>query len=270
MLVVVLAVAGAASAQAQAVDAEARFVERIGQERQARGLGSLVVAADLQAVARRHAQRMADRGEPYHNPDLASEVQGWDLLGENVGRGWDADGLHQAFMDSPTHRDIIVSPRFTEVGVGVVRTSDGQMWVVEVFRQPASQPAPASPAAAPAPAPPPQPPAPPAAPAVPPAPAPAPTPVAATSASVTPPVSATTVAPPTPTDATVAGAELALATERARPAPMTASAVTGPLPTADVERLVREVPPAAWLAALLLSAVVGGQGLALRRLGLVA
>ena len=265
LVLAALSALGMSSARAQVPDAEARFVERIAQERQARGLPGYTVAVDLQDVARRHAQRMAERGEPYHNPNLTSEVRGWDLVGENVGRGWEADSLHQAFMDSPTHRDIILSSQFTEIGVGVVRTSDGQMWVVEVFRRPTQESATVAPAAAP-PAPPP-PPRPPAAPApVPPAPAPAP---AAPATTLPPKPAPTEAADETEPLQVVAGDELALAARSSVAAPLAVprSVTTG---APELVELARGVPAPAWVAAFLLSAVVGGQALALRRLGLVA
>lgn len=265
VVVAIVSLLGAASARAQVVDAEARFVERIDGARRAQGLPAFVVAADLRDVARRHAQRMAERGEPYHNPALTSEVQGWDLVAENVGVGQDADGLHDAFMASQVHRDNILHRGLAEIGVGVVRSSDGRMWVVQVFRRPTPAPT-AAPAAAP-----PSPPAPPAS-APPPAPAPPPTtaPLAATPTAAAP---VTTPPPPAPS-ATVLAAGPGTLDEAALVAPSTRSVRRGALDPAGaippLEDLARQIPLAAWIAAFSLSAVVGGQGLVLRRLGLVA
>lgn len=159
LLIAVLAVLLPATAHAT-VDsgAEAAFLTSIDRERAGRGLPALRRASDLQAVARRHAVRMADRGTLYHNPDLGSEVSGWSKLGENVGRGPDAGAVHHSFMTSPSHRDNILSAAFVEVGVGVERRGD-VIWVTQVFRTPSgSRPAPgttptAEPTPAPAPAP---------------------------------------------------------------------------------------------------------------------
>ncbi|HUF32351.1 MAG TPA: CAP domain-containing protein [Acidimicrobiales bacterium] len=161
-LVALLAASGAGAARAASPGDEAGFVARANQERTARGLISLAVADDLRVVARRHAQRMVDRDELYHNPNLGSEVEGWDVVAENVGVGSEIQGIHDAFMASPTHRDVILRPDLEEVGVGVVRTDDGRIWVVEVFRRPSAPPfraAAASPpvAAQPSTGPPPQP-----------------------------------------------------------------------------------------------------------------
>lgn len=132
------------------------FATRVAAERSAAGLAAYAAAGDLADVARRHAQRMASEDRLYHNPSLGSEVQGWQAVGENVGVGASVDDIHRAFMASSTHRHAILSPEFTQVGMGVVFGADGRLWVAQVFRRPAgaaggTAPAPGS-AAAPAPA----------------------------------------------------------------------------------------------------------------------
>jgi uncharacterized protein YkwD len=257
-LLAVLAVVGfVGSARAQTVDAEQAFASRIAGERASRGVSSLAPAADLQAVARRHAQRMADRGEPYHNPNLGSEVDGWQTVAENVGVGYDVDSIHAAFMQSTTHRDNILNPDVTELGVGVVVTPDARIWVVEIFRRPMAE-SQASPAPAPAPPPPSR---------LPKAPGPAataaPAPSPAPAAPPPPPTTAPTAAPPT----TAAPVELAFVEVPRQAAQRSALATTAHvvLPA----HLPEPVPVAAAVAAFLLAASVGLQGFTLRRLGLV-
>lgn len=255
VLLAVVAVLGLGrTARAQAGDAEHGFAQRIDQERTAQGLAALAPATDLQDVARRHAQRMAERGQPYHNPELGSEVTGWSMVGENVGVGYQVDDIHAAFMASSQHRDAILSPDFTEVGVGVHVSGDGRLWVVQVFRRPAAAaqaPAPAAPAA--------------------PAPAPArPTPPAPTT---TAPPAPTTTAPPPPPPAPAVPATVAPA-RTVEGGPTLAAHVEAASPVAAVVLptpvdLVRQPPRPAFLAAFLVAAVIGAQGLALRRMGLV-
>src|SRR5205823_4546063 len=132
---------------------EGGFVARTNQERTSRGLGALAVADDLVAIARQHSQEMASSGRLYHNPNLGTQVQGWNAVGENVGTGPSVDAVHVAFMNSPHHRDNILNSRYTQIGVGVV-WSGNALWVTEVFRQPAAPrpaPAPRAPVAAPRP-----------------------------------------------------------------------------------------------------------------------
>ena len=54
---------------------------------------------------------MVQAGQISHNPNLGSEVSGdWTKLGENVGVGYDVDGLMQAFINSPAHYKNLVDP----------------------------------------------------------------------------------------------------------------------------------------------------------------
>lgn len=265
MVVVLLLLGSGATARGQQVDAEDGLVARVAQERSSRGLGALAFAQDLQAVARRHAQRMADRGEPYHNPDLGTEVHDWETVAENVGVGSDVDAVHRAFMDSQEHRDIILHPDLTQLGVGVVQTSDGRLWVVEVFRRPQpTSPTTTTPTTA----------------------APSRPPTTAGGPSAVAP--ATTVATTRETS-TIPGTKTASALPRAEvdpdAAPKSGVSTSGGRRAAvvrvaadegtpamidpDLAGLARRVAPAAWVAAFLLAGVVGLQGHTLRRLGLV-
>ncbi|MBW3557192.1 MAG: CAP domain-containing protein [Actinobacteria bacterium] len=130
--------------------AEAAFTDLIAKERAAAGVAPYRRAGDLAEVARSHAERMAGEGRLYHNPDLREQVQNWDVVGENVGKGDTVEAIHDAFMGSDSHRREILSTRVTEVGVGVAQR-DGLIWVSQVFRR--STPAPATAPSEPAPAP---------------------------------------------------------------------------------------------------------------------
>lgn len=146
-LAVLAVLAPAASAPAHASgSAEASFVAAANAERAAVGLPALRVADDLVAVARRHSRRMADGTHLHHNPALASDVGGWELVGENVGHGPEVAELHAAFMASPSHRANLVHREFSEIGIGVVVDDLGDIWVTQVFRLPFAAPASAPPA----------------------------------------------------------------------------------------------------------------------------
>lgn len=131
---------------------ESCFVSKINAARGSRG--SLAVNSDLVAIARRHSAKMAASGTIYHNGSLSSQApDGWQSLGENVGMGPSCDVIHDAFMNSSSHRANILDPDFNFVGVGVVIAGDGTMYVTEVFMQKeASQPAQGEPAPTKAPA----------------------------------------------------------------------------------------------------------------------
>lgn len=255
----------AVAPDARDAPSEADFLARLDSARSAAGLGSLAARDDLVDVARRHSEDMATQHRLYHNPSLQSQVTGWQRVGENVGTGSDVASVHDAFMQSPVHRDDILSPYFTEVGIGVVW--DGStLWVTEVFRQPSS------PAARPTPTP---------------ASAPAPAPVRrAQAARPVPPPPPTTVpvtAPPTtvapaadpPTQSRFVaefGRQNASLLEDARPGPATvpAPAVLGVTREQAIAVPVRvpPIPAPVGVAAGLLALVTLLQGVVVRRLGL--
>lgn len=130
---VVLGHARGAGAQASG-DLEAQFAARVTAERGAVGRGALPTEDDLVAVARQHSAAMAASNRLYHNTALGQQVQGWQLVAENVGMGSTVDQIHRALMASPPHRSDILDARFTGIGTGVVQ-SGGTIWVTQVFRR---------------------------------------------------------------------------------------------------------------------------------------
>jgi hypothetical protein len=244
-LLVAVAPLAAAPASADST-AEARLTELVAGERGRAGAGGLAVANDLVDVARRHAARMAAEQRLHHNPRLGDEVQEWEVVGENVGRGTRADDIHAAFMDSPTHRANVLDGRFTQIGVGVVAHA-GELWVVEVFRRPspptAPPPAPVVAAAAAAAQPVP----------MPPPPSPAPTTTAPPPAPPAPPA-------PDPRRPPVAGLPTGPRDPSTEVEVLAVPAVAFPIP---------EIPPITKLAASLLVVVVAAQAVTLRRLRLI-
>jgi hypothetical protein len=117
---------------------EALLLGQTAAARAQRRVGALTRSAELDAVARRHAERLAATpGPPFHNPNLFAETPGWVSVGEVVGRidgtpGWEVR-LQQRFMASPTHRQVIVSSAYTAIGVGTARSANGVVNAVEVF-----------------------------------------------------------------------------------------------------------------------------------------
>jgi hypothetical protein len=100
------------------------------------GLRPLATAGDLQSLAQSRANEMARSGRLAHTTNLGSKVSGWKRLGENVGRGPDLRDIQTAFMASPSHRENIVDPGFTQLGVGVTWDGKEYFYVAVIFRQP--------------------------------------------------------------------------------------------------------------------------------------
>jgi uncharacterized protein YkwD len=144
-LVALLIVAGglfSLTAPAQAGPrTDAEFVKVINAERRAHGLRPMGVSATLTRLARSHSLAMATKGRLWHN-DISKSSNHWLWLGQNVGVGDLGDGglgpsvrrLHQAFMDSPPHRDNILKRQANLFGVGSF-IKDGRIWVTVNFEQ---------------------------------------------------------------------------------------------------------------------------------------
>jgi hypothetical protein len=100
------------------------------------GLSRLSVASDLSSVAQQHAEWMAAHRALEHTSGLGSKVCCWVSIGENIGYGGSAGAIFNAFMGSSSHRANILSTRFTQIGVGAARASNGDLYVDQVFRRP--------------------------------------------------------------------------------------------------------------------------------------
>jgi hypothetical protein len=141
--VTAIAITAFSASSASASTEESQFVSLTNSARANAGLGGYSVSGDLVALARRHSQEMAAKHTIYHNPNLANDVSGWQAVGENVGMGGSASSIHNAFMNSPAHRDNILDHDFTQVGIGTAYDDKGVLYVTEVFRKPSGSTAPA-------------------------------------------------------------------------------------------------------------------------------
>ena len=111
---------------------EQRFVDRVNEERRARGQRPLEVAPDLRAFARRHSREMRDAGAIFHSRRRERNQIRGPIVGENVGTGSTVGQIHEAFMDSRSHRANILLKGYTNIGVGVVVANTG-IFVTQVF-----------------------------------------------------------------------------------------------------------------------------------------
>src|SRR5689334_4562225 len=129
------AVVAASSASADDNADEWSMVTMVNQARTQAGLPALGVLGSLRDAARAQAGRMGASNTLAHDPNLAADitaaVNDWQTAGENVGQGWDMPGLHNAFMNSPHHRDNILGD-YDYVGIGVVHAG-GFSWIAEEF-----------------------------------------------------------------------------------------------------------------------------------------
>lgn len=107
----------------------AEIVRLTNVERQRQGLGALQLDSQLTQAALRKAGDMFARD--YWAHVSPSGTQPWYFVsdagyayryaGENLARDFSqAADIVQAWMDSPTHRDNLLSPRYQDVGIAVV------------------------------------------------------------------------------------------------------------------------------------------------------
>jgi uncharacterized protein YkwD len=127
--------ADAQPGDAAPVDLAGATICLLNERRAAAGLGQLRANGSLATTAERYAQYMvsdehfAHQDESGHNvvhrvmqsdPALADR---WLVIGENLGWGTYAMATPRAmvegWMESPTHRDNILYPRFDEIGIGI-------------------------------------------------------------------------------------------------------------------------------------------------------
>ncbi len=135
---------------------EEDLVAAINTERTARGFGPLAEDPLLREAACAHSREMCDLNYFNHHsptPGAATPVDRYldalhaggekrpdnALVGENIffasmtNDVYNDRCAHKSLMASPRHRENILEPRFTKVGVGVYRDPAGQFWVTEMF-----------------------------------------------------------------------------------------------------------------------------------------
>lgn len=142
--------------RAQEEREEADLISAINNERTRRGLGPLTEDPLLNVAARSHSREMCALSYFDHHSPTAAEctpldrylggLRAWGeakpeaaLVGENIFYASATDAVynaayaHTSLMNSPGHRANILEPRFTKVGVGLYRDSQGRFWVTEMF-----------------------------------------------------------------------------------------------------------------------------------------
>lgn len=107
---------------------EDRLLDLINAERWALGLDTLSSHSTLTQVAEAHSQAMIDRGFFAHiDPDglgpgerLDSAGYEWHAWGEALGLEATPVKMFNSWMMHPAHRDIVLGPGYSEIGIGYV------------------------------------------------------------------------------------------------------------------------------------------------------
>ncbi|MGH2451258.1 MAG: CvpA family protein [Candidatus Limnocylindria bacterium] len=125
-------------------DAERQMVELVNEERVARGLAPLALDPRLVPVARAHSTEMFEleyfshespvTGSPFDRLDAAGIA--YRRAGENLAYAHSVTVAHGGLMDSPGHRENILRPEFTHIGVGVVSAGPYGRMFTQLFLTP--------------------------------------------------------------------------------------------------------------------------------------
>ena len=123
---------------------EQAVIDWTNAERKKADLLSLKPNAQLMAAARAHAANMAKQNKLDHildekNPADRVKDAGYKYseTGENV--AWNSSTpkeVVKGWMESPHHKENILKPDFTEIGVAVAKNKKGEPYWVQVFGTP--------------------------------------------------------------------------------------------------------------------------------------
>jgi len=115
-------------------------------ERSRAGLGPLALSAQLNDAAQSYSQVLAGGACFEHTcgpvPTFGDRVgqagyNGWNALGETIASGYPTpEAVIAGWMSSPGHRANLLSPDFTEMGIGLVNGGTyGAYWTQEFGRR---------------------------------------------------------------------------------------------------------------------------------------
>jgi len=124
---------------------ENEVIRLVNAERSKRGLQTLTANWELSRVARYKSQDMAKKGyfshtsPTYGSPFAMMESFGirYSAAGENIAKGQRTpQEVMNSWMNSPGHRSNILSPSYTQIGVGVAKDSAGRYYWTQMFIKP--------------------------------------------------------------------------------------------------------------------------------------
>ena len=121
---------------------EQRMAELANQSRAAVGARPVAVDVNFAAASREWSCQMARTNQFAHDPNFAAGGALAEIIAARSGADGDPGAqLHQQFLDSPAHREILLNPAYTRVGIGVCVLNG--YWVTERFGTGAAVAAPA-------------------------------------------------------------------------------------------------------------------------------
>ena len=136
---VLIAAATVLPAAPAAANAQGDAIDQLNEIRRARGLAELRPSTSLHRSSTRYAHHMLARGYFGHGSRIAVSSQ-FGAAGETLAlhSGWSARPTFtvSSWMNSPTHRGVLLSSRFRWVGMGIARGRNASgpvtVWVAHV------------------------------------------------------------------------------------------------------------------------------------------
>lgn len=113
---------------------QTEIAQHVNNSRAAYGRAPLSQNYELSVKAQRWAEYLASIGSLAHSNLPEGISYQWRSLGENVGFDGSIAAVHQGYMNSPTHRNNILSSRFNYIGTGYA-TGGGRVYTVQVFME---------------------------------------------------------------------------------------------------------------------------------------
>jgi uncharacterized protein YkwD/uncharacterized membrane protein required for colicin V production len=126
------------------LEAEAQLLKLLNDERTSRGLVALELDTRLVPIARQHSEEMFRlkyfghqspvNGSPFDR--LAAAKITYSRAGENLAYAQSVAVAHRSLMDSPGHRENILRPEFTRIGIGVISAGSYGRMFTQLFITP--------------------------------------------------------------------------------------------------------------------------------------
>jgi uncharacterized protein YkwD len=126
-------------------DTEVRILDLTNAARKKEGLEPLKISPALVAAARAHSKNQAKQDTMAHEldgkkPSDRVRAAGYKFryVGENVayGKNTTVDEIFEGWMASKGHRENILKPEYTEIGIGAARSDTGKWYYTQDFAQP--------------------------------------------------------------------------------------------------------------------------------------
>ena len=124
--------------------AERQLFDLVNEERAQIGVGALEWDERLVPVARSHSQEMFTLKYFSHDSPVSGSpfdrIKGAGIIysraGENLAYAQSTAVAHRALMDSPGHRENILRPEFTRIGIGVINAGAFGRMFTQLFLTP--------------------------------------------------------------------------------------------------------------------------------------